>query len=49
MWWMFKAWLSEKKSEIELNDEESRTRFVQKALQVAESHPNVAGCQNGRN
>ena len=36
------------KSESKLKDEEPRTRFVQKPLQVTESHPNVAGCQNCR-
>ena len=37
------------RSEIELKDGEPRTRFMKKAVQVAESHPNVVGCQNSRN
>ena len=37
-----------KKSEKELKDQEPRAQFVKKALQMVESHPNGARCQNCR-
>ena len=39
----------ENKSENKFKDEEPRCRFVENAVQVAELHPNHAGCQNCRN